>query len=272
MEFLGVNEMVKQGIDVSKWNGIINWTQAKKAGVEFAILREGYGKENPSQKDKMFEQNYQGCIANNIPVGVYHYSYADSVSDAKLEAQFCLKNIKGKNLLYPVVFDIEDKEILKLSTRLRTDICKAFCDTIEDSGYYAMIYCNLNWLNSYLYKDELINRYDLWLAQWGTDKPSVSCGMWQYSDKGSILGISGNVDLNISYLDYPGLIKARGLNNYKSNNDTSFFYYKVCSGDTLWNLAEKYLGNGSRYQEIKIINGLLNDTIYVGDTLKIPKN
>lgn len=268
--------MVKQGIDLSKWNGTINWDQAKKAGVEFAILREGYGKENPSQKDKMFEPNYQGCIANNIPVGVYHYSYADSVSDAKLEAQFCLKNIKGKNLLYPVVFDIEDKEMLKLSTRLRTDICKAFCDTIEDSGYYAMIYCNLNWLNSYLYKDELINRYDLWLAQWGTDKPSVSCGMWQYSDLGTIDGIKGNVDLNQSFMNYPELIKARGLNCQSNNDNTNsepfFIVYTVQKGDTLWELAKKYLGNGSRYQEIKILNGLSNDTIYSGDKLKIPKN
>lgn len=267
--------MQKRGIDVSKWNGTINWAQAKKAGVEFAILREGYGKENPAQKDKMLETNYEACRANDIPVGVYHYSYADSISDAKLEAEFCLKNIKGKNLLYPVVFDIEDKEMMKLSTRLRTDICKAFCDTIENAGYYACIYCNFSWLNSYLYKDELISKYDLWLAQWGTDNPSVSCGMWQYSDSGKIDGINGNVDLNIAYIDYPQLIKARGLNmqstRASSHNEILFFDYCVQKGDTLWDLATKYLGNGARYQEIKILNGLSNDTIYAGQTLKIPK-
>lgn len=264
-----------KGIDVSKWNGNIDWKKAKNSGLEFAILREGYGKESPSSKDKKFEFNYDGCIANNIPVGVYHYSYADSVSDARLEADFCIKNIKGKKLLYPVVFDIEDKEMLKISTRERTDICKSFCDCIENAGYYAAIYCNLNWLKNYLYKDELINRYDLWIACWGSDKPPISCGMWQYSDKGLLSGITGNVDLNKSYIDYPNLIRARGLNHQSNNNlsteEELFFYYIVNSGDTLWNLAKKYLGNGSRYQEIKILNGLSNDTIYAGDKLKIPK-
>ena len=157
--------MNKKGVDVSKWQGRINWHEARNDGVEFAILREGYGKESPNQIDKRFEENYRNAKAVGIPVGVYHYSYADSVEDARKEAQFCLKNITGKQLEYPICFDIEDKEQLKLNNRQRTDICKAFCEEIEKAGYYVMIYCNLNWYKNYLYSEEL-KKYDLWLAQW----------------------------------------------------------------------------------------------------------
>ena len=121
-----------------------------------------------------------------------------------------------------------------------------------------MFYCNLNWLNNYLYKDELIHKYDLWLAQWNIANPSENCGIWQYSSIGSIDGINGNVDLDIAYKDYPTIMKAKGLNEYT-----------VKKGDTLWDLAKKYLGNGTKYKEIKSLNGLNSDTIYVGQTLKI---
>ena len=127
--------MNKKGIDVSKWQGAIDWEKVKQDGVDFAILREGYGKENPNQVDKRFEENYKKAKAAGISVGVYHYSYADSVEDAKLEAEFCLKNIAGKQLEYPVVFDIEDKEQLKLTNQQRTNLCKAFCETIEKRGF-----------------------------------------------------------------------------------------------------------------------------------------
>lgn len=206
--------MNKNGIDVSKWNSVINWQKAKNDGVEFAMIREGYGKKDPKQVDKLFHRNIQEAQKVGLPVGVYHYSYADSVEDAKAEAEFCLENIQGYTLEFPIVFDIEDKEQLKLSNQQRTDLCKAFCDEIEKSGYYAMIYCNLNWYRNYLIKDQL-KKYDLWLAQWNVDVPFEPCGIWQKSDKGQIDGISGNVDLNIAYKDYPTIMKTRGLNGFK---------------------------------------------------------
>lgn len=257
------------GCDVSKWQGKINWEKVKKSGVDFVIIREGYGKENPNQKDKQFEVNYKGAKSVGIPVGVYHYSYADSVDDAKKEAQFCLKNIKGKQLEYPVVFDIEDKEQLKLNNRQRTDICKAFCDEIEKAGYYAMIYTNVNWLKNYLYSEELLTRYDWWIAQWEVAKPSIDCGIWQRTEKGKINGINGNVDLNISYKNYPEIMKSKGLNGFKKNEKKREIIYTVKKGDTLWKLAEEYLGEGTKYKEIKEYNGLKSDTIYVGQKLKI---
>lgn len=261
--------MKKQGIDISKWQGKIDWGKVKEAGIEFAIIREGYGKENPCQVDKRFEENYKGAKAVGIPVGVYHYSYADSVEDAKKEAQFCLKNIKGKQLEYPVVFDIEDKEQLKLNNRQRTDICKAFCNELEKAGYYAMIYCNLNWWNNYLNKNEL-SQFDLWLAQWDVTAPGYECGIWQKSEKGSVDGINGNVDLNESYKDYPKIMKSKGLNGFKANSqNASYITYTVKKGDTLWDIAKKYLGSGAKWTQIKALNGLSSDKIYLGQTLKI---
>ena len=263
-----------KGIDVSKWQGSINWNEVKKDGTEFAILREGWGKKSPNQIDKRFKENYEGAKAVGIPVGSYHYFYADSVDDAKREAEFCLENIQGMKFEYPVCFDIEDRTMLSLSNRQRTDIVKAFCSEIEKAGYYAMFYCNLNWLNNYLYKDELLPKYDLWIAEWNVAAPSVSCGIWQKSDKGFINGISGNVYLDIAYKNYPEIIKSKGLNGFsKANNSasTNYFTYTVKKGDTLWAIAQRYLGSGYKYKKIKDLNALNSDMIYPGQTLKIPK-
>lgn len=269
----GVIVLNNNGIDASKWQGTIDWQSVKNDGVEFAIIREGFGKESPSQIDKKFKENYTGAKYVGIPVGVYHYSYADSISDAKLEADFCLKNVQGLQLEYPVCFDIEDSEMLVLSNQQRTDICKAFCETVENAGYYAMIYCNLNWYKNYLISDQLKD-YDLWLAQWSVGEPEVSCGIWQKSYKGVIDGVTGNVDLNVSFKDYPSIIKAKGLNGFKSSVVepvvTTISTYTVKKGDTLWAIADKLLGVGSKYTEIKALNGLNGDTIYPGQVLKIP--
>ena len=263
-----------KGIDVSKWQGKIDWNKVKNAGIDFAIIREGYGKKDPTQIDKKFRENYESAKAVGIPVGVYHYSYADSVEDAKREAEFCLENIRDMKLEYPVCFDIEDREMLKLSNRQRTDIVKVFCDEIEKNGYYAMFYCNLNWLNNYLYKDDLLPKYDLWLAQWNIESPSENCGIWQCSSTGIIDGISGNVDLNISYKEYFSIVKNKGLNGFDksgSSPNATYFIYTVKKGDTLWAIAQRYLGSGSKYKEIKSLNALSSDTIYPNQTLKIPK-
>ena len=261
-----------RGIDVSKWNGNINWEKVKNAGISFAIVREGYGKKDPKQIDKKFKDNINGAKSVGIHTGVYHYSYADSIEDAVNEAHFCLENIQGLRLEYPIVFDIEDKEQLKLNNRQRTDIVKAFCSEIERAGYYAAFYCNLNWLNNYLIRDELLPKYDLWLAEWNKDKPSCSCGLWQYSSVGKVDGINGNVDLNVAYKDYANIMKNKGLNGFdRSGANKNYFEYTVKKGDTLWVIAQRYLGGGYKYREIRDLNALNSDMIYAGQTLKIPK-
>lgn len=262
--------MNKKGIDVSKWNGKIDWQSVKNDGTDFAIIRSSYGKESPNQVDKKFEENYRNAKAVGIPVGVYHYSYADSVEDARKEAQFCLKNITGKQLEYPICFDIEDKEQLKLNNRQRTDICKAFCEEIEKAGYYVMIYCNFNWYKNYLYSEEL-KKYDLWLAEWNVAEPSVSCGIWQKSDKGTIDGISGNVDLNEAFKDYPMIMKMRGLNGFKAvsagEHKPHTQHYTVKKGDTLTAIAKKY---GTTVDRLVKANGIKDkNKIYAGQVIQI---
>lgn len=139
-----------KGIDVSKWNGTIDWQKVKGSGIDFAIIREGFGVKSPNQIDEKFKYNITGAKNAGISCGAYHYSYAVSVQEAVNEAQFCLENIRGYQLAYPIAFDAEDKIMLKLSTRQRTDICKAFCEEMEKNGYYTMIYCNLNWLETFI--------------------------------------------------------------------------------------------------------------------------
>ena len=258
--------MNPNGIDVSKWQGSIDWQKVENDGVDFAIIREGYGKESPTQIDKKFEENYRNAKSVGIPVGVYHYSYADSIEDAKKEAEFCLKNIIGKQLEYPVCFDIEDRTQLALNNRQRTDICKAFCEEIENAGYYVMIYCNLNWYKNYLYSDEL-KQYDLWLAHWDVAEPGVECGIWQKTDKGIIDGISGNVDLNKSFKDYPTIMKIKGLNGYRAISANDYNYYTVQRGDTLTAISKKY---GKSIEWLVKTNGIKDkNKIYVGQRIKV---
>lgn len=258
----------RKGIDVSKWQGQIDFKKVKDDNVDFVIIREGYGKKDPKQIDKKFKENYQKAKDVGLDVGVYHYSYADSESDARLEAQFCLENINGMKFEYPIVFDIEDKEQLKLNNRQRTDIVKAFCEEVEKAGYYAMFYCNLNWLDKYLYAEELVPKYDLWLAQWYVNQPEYTCGMWQYSSTGRVNGISGNVDLNLSYKDYPEIMKYNGLNGFKkesiADKDQT---YIVKKGDTLSAIAARY---GVTVDYLVINNNIKNkDLIYPDQVLKI---
>ncbi len=203
-----------KGIDVSHHNGTIDWGKVKAAGVQFAILRCGFGRKSPTQIDTQFERNYRECKRVGIPVGVYHYSYAATVEDAKLEADFMLELISGKQFEYPVVFDIEDKTQAHLGKNLLTEITAAFCDKVEKAGYYTAIYSNPDWLINRLDREKL-SRFDLWLAEWRTAKTYTGThGIWQYTDKGAVNGIVGNVDLDIAYKDYPTIIKKAGLNGF----------------------------------------------------------
>lgn len=203
--------MTKYGIDVSEHQGIIDWT---KVNTEFAIIRAGYGREI-TQKDKRFEHNYNGCKAKNIPCGAYWYSYATSVDEAKKEAAVCLEVLKGKQFEYPIFFDIEENRQFKLGRTACSQIAKAFLETVEKAGYFVGIYSSQSHLESYISED-LRKRYAVWVAHYGVKKTSYSgkFGMWQKSSTGSIAGISGNVDLNECYIDYPTIIKKNHLNGF----------------------------------------------------------
>lgn len=209
-----------EGIDVSKWQGEINWDEVKKSGIQFAMLRCGYGKTQ-GQHDEFFEINYKNAKAAGIPVGAYHYSYAKSTGDAKKEADYCLSLLKGKTFEFPIAFDIEDKSQQDLSKDAVSDIIKTFCQTVEDAGYYVSVYANLWWYNNKI-DDSVTKLYDVWLAQW-SDAPTLKkdFGMWQYTSGGSVGGISGRVDMNFAYKNYPNIMKVNGLNGHKKQSSGS---------------------------------------------------
>ncbi len=192
----------KKGIDVSYAQGNINFDKINKSQVEFAIVRSSFGWES-GQKDNQFDRNIKGFQAKGIPCGAYHYSYAKSKDDAVKEAKYCLECIKGKKLELPVFIDLEDSSIAAQGKRVCTDIAKTFCDYMKKAGYKTGIYINPNWLNNYVYREELLGKYTIWLAQWESAKPAFECSLWQYNvgGSGSIDGVSGRCDLDIMYVN-----------------------------------------------------------------------
>ena len=207
-----------KGIDVSYWQGNIDWKTVSEK-IDFAILRVGYA----HKKDTKFEANYAGCKKYNVPCGAYFYSYALTVEEAKAEAKTFLKTIAGKKFEYPIYFDIEDKTQINLPKKLLTDMCIAWCSIVEDAGYYVGIYSNPDWFINRLDTSRL-TRFDKWLAHWTSGKPwkgNEFGGVWQYSCKGKIAGISGDVDLDESYRDYLSIIRTKKLNGYGKSTLTA---------------------------------------------------
>jgi len=201
-----------KGIDVSHHQGEIDFSKVKADGVGLVMLRAGYGWEKPEvQTDRMFYRNYQNAVKAGLPCGAYHYSYARSVREAELEANFFLKIIKGCQFAYPVAFDMEDKTQVNLSRKTLTDIVIAFCDKLEKAGYYVCFYTNPDWMKNRLDMERL-KRFDLWLARYGAEPECNSMGIWQYSSTGKVNGIKTKVDLDVAYKDYPRIIKKAGLN------------------------------------------------------------
>lgn len=216
----GTGTSTVKGIDVSKWQGEIDWGKVKAAGVKFAMIRLGYGSADGKSCgiDSYFEKNVANAVKAGVEIGCYFYSYATSVAAAKKEAAYVvsvLNKYKGV-FTYPVAFDLEDKTQQGLGKTVLTDMVIAFGDAIEKAGFYASLYSNLNWLKNYL-DDSRLARFDHWLAQW-TSVPSYSgaFGMWQNSSAGSVSGINGNVDTDIAYKDYPTIIKGNKLNGFTS--------------------------------------------------------
>ncbi len=195
------------GIDVSKWNGGIDWKAVKNSGVSYAIIRCGYRGSTTGAliEDPKFRSNIQGAQNAGLKVGVYFFTQAVNEVEAVEEASMVLSLIKGYNISYPVFLDVEASNGRgdAISADTRTAVCKAFCQTIQNSGYKAGIYANKTWFTSYMNTPSLTG-YKIWLAQYAA-APSYTrtrYDLWQYSSKGKVSGISGNVDMNISYLGY----------------------------------------------------------------------
>ena len=182
-------------IDVSCWNSGIDYNAVKASGIDSVIIRAGYGRE-VYQKDSQFENHYAGARSAGMNIGVYWYSYADSVQDAITEAEACLASIAGKRFELPIYFDMEENWQTAYGRAKLTTMAIAFCQTIEEAGYRAGVYSNVNWFTNFLDYNRLVAEYSIWLAQWGSSTYSYDCDIWQYADDGSVPGIDGNVDMN----------------------------------------------------------------------------
>ena len=214
-----VEGAVGYGIDVSEHQGEIDWAKAKKAGVEYAIVRCGYGQDEPGQDDDYWKENADACVENGIPFGTYLYSYANTVEKARSEAQHVLRLIEGYDLAFPVYYDLEDNIQSDLSEKELGDIAEAFCDIIEDAGYVPAIYANTNWFTTKL-TDARFDRWDKWVAQYNTScEYTGSYSMWQCSSKGRIDGINGPVDLDVD------LGAGYGVNGFYRHPETQEWYY-----------------------------------------------
>lgn len=203
-------------IDVSKWQGAVNWSTVKKAGVRHAMIRAGYG-NSVRQIDPQFKRNAAQCIALGIDWGVYWYSYATNVEQARQEARCCLQTIQGLKPTMPAAYDIEyEPGILALDNATRTAMVKAFLEEVEAAGYYGILYASTDFIRNRLNWQEL-SAYDVWCAQYGS---ACTCplpyGIWQYSSSNP-LGIPGHgnsLDCNRVYKDYPTIIKNYPLNGW----------------------------------------------------------
>ena len=206
--------MMNKGIDVSHWQGNIDWNKVKKAGIEFAIIKAG-GSDAGFYTDSKWEANYKGAKAAGIPIGAYYFVGKDCVTAAagKADAERFLKILKGKQLEYPVYMD---NEAQPASAKVGiTEATIAFCETMESAGYFVGVYGSAVSGFKERMDDSKLTPYADWVAQY-TSKCSYKgkYGIWQYSSKGSVDGISGNVDLDYGYVDYPAIIKSGGFNGY----------------------------------------------------------
>ena len=197
---------MKKCIDISSWQGNVDFAKLKASGYDVIALREGWGTKTVDGK---FFEYVEGCRKAGIQIiGVYHFSYALNEAQAKQEAVSCISNLQkaglGKDVL--VFYDLEydtlnyaRKNGITIGKQKCTAHTQVFCETVSSYGYKAGIYANLDFIRNY-YTKEIIDKYALWLAQWKNGgQPSYSCVIWQYSSKGLVNGIKGNVDMDWFY-------------------------------------------------------------------------
>lgn len=209
-----------KGIDVSKYQGTIDWKKVKASGIKFAILRAGYGSLT-SQIDSTFEKNYQGAKAAGLNVGAYWYSYATNEAEAKAEAKTFLEAVKGKQFEMPLYYDVEDACHLAVGKAKLTKMCEAWAETMEDAGYFVGIYSFTNFFQNYLDHAKLAKKYTIWLADYRTAyNRTLTRDMHQYTSSGSVSGISGRVDMNKCTRDFPSVIKSTKLNGFGTVTNT----------------------------------------------------
>lgn len=297
--------MTMKVIDVSKHQGRIDWKKVK-GQIDGAIIRCGYGQDLVKQDDERFKENVEACIQLGIPFGVYLYSYARTVEQAKSEAAHVIRLLapyKGK-LSFPIYLDLEEAG----TENGAVERAIAFGDIIEAEGYWCGIYANQYWWRTHLKNG--LDRFTKWVAKYSTQKPEISgtYDIWQYTSSGKIDGINGRVDMNYCYRDFPaemqGKVKApkkdneaiaeevlagswgigierrnrlteagydyeaiQAIVNDKLKGDDKVEYYTVKPDDTLGMIAKSY---DTTYQALAKLNGIKNpNIIYVGQKIRV---
>ena len=217
------------GIDISEWQSGFKYAQATQEGVKFAILRAGYtgyGNGVSKAKDSSFETHYKNAKAQGWGVGAYWFSRATTYANGAAEAQWMIDNcLKGKTFEYPIAIDVEDSYYqAKAGKTAVANAIKGFCETLEKAGYYAAVYANLNWFKNYI-DSSAITAYDKWIAYWGSTRPTnYTHHLWQFgggSNQLRSVKVAGvTCDQNYAYLDFPTIMKERGLNGFKEEEGT----------------------------------------------------
>lgn len=233
--------MELKGIDVSKWNGTIDWKKVASSGVQFAMVRAGTGKAKGGMTpDPRLLDNLYGARENGICVGVYLYSYAKSVDAAIMEARALADMLDPYRdlITFPVAYDLEDDSQKSLGSDVCGQMVQSFCSEVRNAGFIPVLYTNPNWLSNYVLAPDDV---ELWIARWYTSWAGRDCAMWQYTDKGTVPGISGNVDMNISYKDFSKLKGETTMKNTEwsdainalveaSRMDSPDVWREVCEG------------------------------------------
>lgn len=282
--------MERFGIDISTWQRNMNLAQAKSEGVEFAIIRGMYG----NAKDVHFESLYSKAKAQGLGVGAYQWGRACNIAQAREEAQLFVDNcLRGKQFEYPIYYDVEDNILIRLSVQELTDVISAWCDVIENNGYFAGIYMNQSCFNTEVKGSELASRYTQWRALWSTKEHKPTAEMWQFGGETNLIRtniIAGQVcDQDYAYEDFPSIMKEVGLNGFSKTQAN------IAPKKTIEELAKevidgKWFNNEDRkaaltnagydYEKVRArVNEILNNkntyeyyTIIPGDTLSAIAN
>lgn len=253
-----------RGIDVSTYQGNVNWEKVKKQ-IDFAIIRCGFGNDIASQDDNQFASNVAECERLNIPFAVYLYSYAANEGMVDSEVAHSLRLIGGHKP-FCVYIDMEDKSIAGLGKATLTAYAKRFCEAVKAKGFKVGVYANQNWFRNYIDVKALHGAgYSIWCAKYSDAEPNIAApfDIWQYSSSGTVDGIEGRVDMNNMYKDIRG-IKAEAVKP-EAKAET---VHTVVKGDTLSAIAAKY---GTTWQKLSEHNNIKNPhVIWVGQKIKIP--
>ena len=280
-----------RGIDVSKWQGQIDFNAVKRSGVDFVIIQAGYGK-SVSQKDPYFEINYTRAKAAGLKVGAYWFSYALTPDEAAAEARTCAAVIANKQFDFPIYYDLETEVRSKYYPFATgksncSNMVKAFCTELEKLGYFVGLYISRSPLQTHITK-EVAERFALWLAEYGSKlNYTGKYGIWQRSATGRVVGVIGDVDIDEAVIDYSTIIKNGGFNGYPKQqtekpveeqpkpspapieDKEEYIEYEIIKGDTLTKIAKAF---GTTIAKLKEINNIKNvNLIYAGDIIKIPK-